>query len=486
MSIHKVTPFISEIKNFFNNKDLTGAMHTIANIFSQIRMTDRSTLGIRDKCNTLYGCLAVFQCLILLPYLGVKNIFRTKDSAAAVLMDAQKDVFYRFLKNPSVTWRKALWSISGQLWNKIRMRTDSHDDDACLILDDTDFHKTGHAMENIGRVFSHLEHKCILGFKCLLMAVTDGRSQLLLDFSIVGEPGKKGNHGLSDKEIKRRKEFERDSDMFKEREGEYRMSKIELAKDLIKRAIRHKIKFKYVLADSWFTCTDIIRFIKSRHVKCHWLGMIKVGKSDKGQGKTRFNTEYGTISAATLAKKAKARKEVRYSRKLKSYYIVSDAELDGMPVRIFLIKRGKNGQWNGLLTTDMSLDIFRAWQLYSMRWSLEVVIKDCKQYLGLGKCRSTNFAAQIADTTVCAIRYNILSVARRFSDYETIGGLFREVTKESVQLSVAQQIWGYLQEIVAEIAQLFGLLDEEVFEVVVNKSDELAHICEFYNLKSAS
>lgn len=484
MSIHKVTPFISEIKKFFNNKDLTGAMQTIAHIFSDIRMTDRSTLGIKDRCNTLYGCLAVFQCLILLPYLGVKNIFRTKDSAATVLMDAQKDVFYRFLKNPSVTWRKALWSISVQLWNRIRMRTDSKNDDVCLILDDTDFRKTGRAIENIGRVFSHLEHKCILGFKCLLMAVTDGRSQLLLDFSIVGEPGKKGNHGLSEKEIKRRKEFERDSDMFKEREGEYRTSKIELAKELVKRAIRYKIKFKYVLADSWFTCTDIIRFIKSRHVKCHWLGMLKVGKSDKGQGKARFKTEYGTISASTLTKKAK--KQIKYSRRLKSYYLITNAYLDGMPVRIFLIKRSKNGQWNGLLTTDLSLDILRAWELYSRRWSLEVVIKDCKQYLGLGKCQSTNFVSQIADTTICAIRYNILSVARRFSDYETIGGIFREVTKETVQLTVAQQIWGYLQEIIAEIAQLFGLPDEEIFEVVINKSDELAHICEFYNLKSAS
>lgn len=484
MSIHKVTPFISEIKKFFNNKDLTGAMQTIAHIFSDIRMTDRSTLGIKDRCNTLYGCLAVFQCLILLPYLGVKNIFRTKDSAATVLMDAQKDVFFRFLKNPSVTWRKALWSISVQLWNRIRMRTDSKNDDVCLILDDTDFRKTGRAIENIGRVFSHLEHKCILGFKCLLMAVTDGRSQLLLDFSIVGEPGKKGNHGLSEKEIKRRKEFERDSDMFKEREGEYRTSKIELAKELVKRAIRYKIKFKYVLADSWFTCTDIIRFIKSRHVKCHWLGMLKVGKSDKGQGKARFKTEYGTISASTLTKKAK--KQIKYSRRLKSYYLITNAYLDGMPVRIFLIKRSKNGQWNGLLTTDLSLDILRAWELYSRRWSLEVVIKDCKQYLGLGKCQSTNFVSQIADTTICAIRYNILSVARRFSDYETIGGIFREVTKETVQLTVAQQIWGYLQEIIAEIAQLFGLPDEEIFEVVINKSDELAHICEFYNLKSAS
>lgn len=484
MSIHKVTPFISEIKKFFNNKDLTGAMQTISHIFSEIRMTDRSTLGIKDKCNTRYGCLAVFQCLILLPCLGVRNIFRTKESAVSVLMDARKDVFYRFLKNPAITWRKALWSISAQLWNKIRLRTDSQNEECCLILDDTDFHKTGRAMENIGRVFSHLEHKCILGFKCLMLAVTDGKSQLLLDFSIVGEPGKKGNHGLSDKEIKRRKEFERDSDIYKEREGEYRMSKIELAKELIKRAIKHKIKFRYVLADSWFTCTDIIRFIKSRHVKCHWLGMIKVGKSDKGQGKTRFNTEYGIISASTLTKKAK--KEVKYSRKLKSYFIAANVWLDGMPVRIFLIKRSKKGQWNGLLTTDLSLDILKAWELYSRRWSLEVVIKDCKQYLGLGKCQSTNFASQIADTTICAIRYNMLSVARRFCDYETIGGIFREVSKETVRLTVAQQIWGYLQEIVAEIAQLFGLLDEEIFEVVINKSDELAHICRFYNLKSAS
>ena len=178
--------------------------------------------------------------------------------------------------------------------------------------------------------------------------------------------------------------FERDSDLYKEREGEYRMSKIELAKQMIGRAIKNKVRFKYVQADSWFTCTDIIRFIKSRHVKCHWLGMIKVGKSDKGQGKTRFKTQYGEISASTLARKAKEKKQISYSRKLKSYYIVADAGLDGIPVRIFLIKRSREGQWNDLLTTDISLDFFRAWELYTRRWSLEVVIKSViwlKMYL---------------------------------------------------------------------------------------------------------
>lgn len=77
-------------------------------------------------------------------------------------------------------------------------------------------------------------------------------------------------------------------------------------------------------------------------------------------------------------------------------------------------------------------------------------------------------------------------MARRFSDYETIGGLFREITGETVQLSVAQQIWGILQDLVTAIARVFGLLDEEIYYAVINQSEEMAHIAQFYNLKSAS
>lgn len=62
---------------------------------------------------------------------------------------------------------------------------------------------------------------------------------------------------------------------------EYDMSKVELARQMIKRAIRRGIKFSYVLADSWFTNKDIVRFIHSRHVRCHWLGTIKVGESGR-------------------------------------------------------------------------------------------------------------------------------------------------------------------------------------------------------------
>lgn len=49
-----------------------------------------------------------------------------------------------------------------------------------------------------------------------------------------------------------------------------------------------------------------------------------------------------------------------------------------------------------------------------MRWSLEVVFKDCKQNLGLGKYQMRNFSSQIAMTVITAMQYNLLSAARRF------------------------------------------------------------------------
>ena len=473
MSIHKITPFLSDIKTFFKNSDMTAAMQHISSILSQVRMTESDTLAVRSKRNCVYPLMTVFQILILFPCFGIKNAWRChKDGALETLVKARKDVFYRFMENPCIDWRKALWHISVQLWNRILVRSDYKAQDVCLILDDTDHEKTGRTIEKIGRVHSHLAHKAVLGFKCLCMAVTDGVSQILLDFDIIGEKGKKGNYGMSAKELRSRHQTEHNSEVLRQRENAYDMSKLELAKEMIRRAIRKGIKFSYVLADSWFTNKDIIRFIHSRHVKCHWLGMIKVGEN----GKTKYQTRYGELSAPALVKLGKKLKLQKYSRKLKCNYIIYDAVFGGIPVRIFLVRRTQHGKWNGLLTTDRELDFSKAWQIYSRRWALEVVFKDCKTNLGFGKCQSTSFASQIAAATLCCIQYNILSVARRFSDYETIGGLFREISKETVQLSVAQQIWGILQELVTAIARAFGLLDEEIYDAVIYKSEEIAHI----------
>ena len=58
-------------------------------------------------------------------------------------------------------------------------------------------------MENISRVYDHVSGRCVLGFKLLLLAVSDGISTLPVDFSLHREKGKDGSFGLSEQQRKK-------------------------------------------------------------------------------------------------------------------------------------------------------------------------------------------------------------------------------------------------------------------------------------------
>ncbi len=87
------------------------------------------------------------------------------------------------------------------------------------------------------------------------------------------------------------------------------------------------------------------------------------------------------------------------------------------------------------------MNFVRAFELYERRWGIEVIFKECRGYLGLGKCQSRSYNAQIADTTLCFMMYQMLSLAKRFSEYETLGALFRS---ERDRLQVLTLCRGYL------------------------------------------
>ena len=61
-----------------------------------------------------------------------------------------------------------------QLWPKIRLHSGRKEGTVSLIVDDTDYPKTGRRMENTGRVFSHVHHRCIPGFKALFRLPSGG------------------------------------------------------------------------------------------------------------------------------------------------------------------------------------------------------------------------------------------------------------------------------------------------------------------------
>ena len=56
--------------------------------------------------------------------------------------------------------------------------------------------------------------------------------------------------------------------------------------------------------------------------------------------------------------------------------------------------------WTLLLTTDLILSFVQTIETYQIRWTIEVLFKECKQYLQPGGSQNTDFDGQIADTHI--------------------------------------------------------------------------------------
>ena len=61
-----------------------------------------------------------------------------------------------------------------------------------------------------------------------------------------------------------------------------------------------------------------------------------------------------------------------------------------------------------------------------------------------------------------------------------------DATKGSVELTLTERIWDMILEIVREIAECFNIEDEQILDMLVNRSDKLSHFVEIYQLKLAS
>ena len=435
-------------------------------------------IGTEKKENCKFTNVQVLNLLVLFPFFVVRNAYRYSGSSLSRLFCCEKDMFYRFMNDGNIKWRKLLYAMNLQLLRKIRRSTEAeHDRPVCLIIDDTDAPKSGRKSELIGKVFSHLEHKTILGYKCLTLLLSDGMSQLFLDFSLHGEEGSKPDkkQGLTDKQRKARYSKDHSGEAVEERIKEYTMSKIDEAIEMVKYAIKRGIRFDYLLIDSWFTCADFVRLITSRHIKCHLIGMIKLGK-------TKYHTQWGDLTANQIIKKLQKLGLTKHNRTLKCTYCTIDVKFAGTTVRLFFSKRGRNGHWNGLLTTDISLSFLKAYRTYATRWTTEVAYHDCKQMLDFGKCQSVHFSAQIASFTLTMMQYNILCTVKRFEAYETIGALFREATTGTLELSASDRIWELILDTILEIAEMISADASELLSAVIDANPKFHKLYQMYKL----
>lgn len=385
------------------------------------------------------------------------------------LLDTGKNCYYRMMTRASMDWRRLLFGMAVRFQAILRKE---HVAEAagprCYILDDTTLEKSGFSMEHISRVFDHVIGRCVLGYKLLVCAFFDGKTTLPIDLSIHSEAGRNKDYGLTAKQRKSRFSKRRDhTNPNHARAQEATRSKLDVAIEMIRRAWGYKVlRAQYVLCDSWFTCERLIAEVrKIGNGALHFVGLSKMGN-------TRYTIGGKKRSAEELVRLYE-RERTSECRKYKCRYIQLSGMLGEQPVRIFLVRYGRNQRWNVLITSDTSMTFVNALEIYQIRWNIEVLNKETKQYLGLGGFQGRDFDGQIADCTLCFITYTVMALEKRFAEYETMGALFVGMEEDVMAATLWSRVLECLKRLLEVLCKHLGVTFEELAESLIN--DE--HYC---------
>lgn len=392
------------------------------------------------------------------------TVWAMHKTMATRLFKMDENTLYRFMNNEWINWRKLLMGFAKQFKTIVHKHGDQINTATYFIIDDTILEKTGKTFEFISRLHNHVKQFWPLGFKMLTLGYWDGKSLIAVDFSLHREKGSQGNYGLTSKE--RRNQFSKqrkDSTPSMNRVKELDKKKTDVAVSMIKRAVKNGFVASYVLMDSWFTNDYVIKSIRSiKNGALHFLGMCKIDSRKYDIGGKQLNSHQ--IITRNQRKKGK------HSRKHKSEYITMVADYKGTRVKLFYIRYHNAKNWTLILTTDLSLKFTEALERYQIRWTIEVLFKECKQYLKLGACQNTDFDGQIADATIALITHTILTLQRRFEAYETMGELFRETQQQLLELTLWERILKAFIKILRELMEILSLDLEETIEKIMSSN----------------
>lgn len=455
---------LSELANVIGTKEkVNNGIYDFAKCF-RIDQLLQSFSHLKEQG---YCFLSVIIKLILIR-LGGMNISSEGKTLSKTMDD---NTLYRLMNNADIDWRKMLMSFALQFIRIVKRHGEMRKDALlCFIVDDTLLEKTGKIIEGISKVNDHVKGGFLWGFKMLSLGYYDGKMLIPVDVSLHRE-SRENNYGLSKKEQKRQHKTHNPKNSFAaERYNELDRKKTDILVEMIKCAVAKGLKASYVLMDGWFLGEEVIKAIRGlKKGALHVVGVCKMDRRKFTLGVKQYNSH-------TIIRMNESKGKVRNNKKYKSQYIVVEALYKGVPVKLFYVKYKRSKNWTLLLSTDLGVGFNRVMEIYQTRWSIEVLFKECKQYLRLGKSQNTCFNGQIADTTLALITYTILSLGKRFGSYETIGGIFQANRQEMLERTIGERIMIAILNLIVELLEFLAIDIEETMRALAGDVRETKNL----------
>lgn len=409
-----------------------------------------------------YNITEVITLMILLPLMLLNSTNALCKKYHDSITTMKKDVFYRLKNNEKMPWRSLLYAVSKKFVKLVNDNENNTSKFTAFIIDDTIDSRVGKNLENISYVHDHVKSRnsSTLGYKNLMLAFFDGKSTIPLDFSLHSEKKQKKKY-LKKQFSKKR---EKHTNGYK-RIQESKDKKTDNALKMIKRAVKQGFLPNYVLMDSWFPSKEVIETIRTikegaMHVIC---GMKRDKRKYKYKGES--------LNASNLIKKLKTESKEKRCRKWNIRYYEVLVTYEGIgEVKLYFCRFPYQKKWRLFLSTDTSLSLVEMMEIYSCRWTIEVMFKELKQYLQLGKCQSRDFDAQIASVTISLVLYIFLSYSKRTTEYTSLYGIYEEFRDELYVKTVAERLWELFDELLEVI--ITQISEHGVVDILVFKNTE--------------
>ena len=440
-----------------------------------------SNTGIQKKSG--FKASEIVVLLLMLPLMALENVHQLYRSQYRKLAEMEDDTIYRLKNNEHLPWRSLLYAVA-KMFNTLTKTEKSPTDPekeptsakkgpkegvTAFIIDDTPDQRTGYKMENVSYVHDHIIKKSVLGFKHMVLGYFDGKSFHPIDFCTHTE-----------KRLERKKaknQFKKQADPKSpggKRRKEAKLTKIQTSLQMIKRSAKRGFIADYVLCDSWFTSEGLINEIRSiKNGAMHIVAGIKNGNQNYGYKDGMFN-------AKQIINILKEKGTVHRCRRWGAYYHEAVVTYKSAgEVKLFMCRYAGQKKWRVFVTTNTALSFFEMMEIYGIRWTIEVFFRECKQYLGLGKCQSLDFDAQISAVTITFILYTLLAYLKRMESYETLGELFKLTQQDICEKNLAERLWELFEDLISFIIQAIaenGPMDVNQFK----KSKEYVYVKELF------
>lgn len=404
--------------------------------------------GITKCCG--YSAKELFTIIFTLVFHG-KTLFRFLRSDRSEDLPA-KDAYYRFLNNPTHSWRRFLNSLAYRIITTFSSLT-SEKRTRVLILDDSVYSRNrSKKTELLAWIFDHSKGHCVKGNNMLTLGWSDGFSFVPVDFSLMSSASSRSRI------VDIRSDIDKRTVGYKRR-LEAMQSKPEVSVKLVDNALKAGISADYLLMDSWFTNEPMLKAMQSRGLDV--IGMVKDNKQRYAyNGKPLTLKElYGALPS-----------------KKKGAEIIGSLiarTKQGIAVRmIFVQNRNKKSEWLAVLSTDTAIEPTEAIRIYGIRWSIEVFFKSAKSLLRLGKeFHCNNYDALVAHTTIVFTRYILIEWERRHhQDHRTLGELCYQFCDEVRDIDLKTAL-AQLMGLFSQLKNQFSESTETIFKQVMDWFD---------------